>query len=248
MNRGIIMCRSLRQTDMQGERIVKKFLIKYFYERIRKNEILPQIINYRSVDLIDSQLQGIDTILYLNNGTSIVIDEKCALKYINTDLSTFAFEIQWNRKGETAKGWLVNRDLQTQYYFVMWLRGRQLMNPRSGAILSEYDYVKQMSVETITSIELFAINKNSLLKYLDDIGLSIEQMEAKANWLVENNTKKHIVNADIKYFYSEHLAEKPVNIVISKNLLKRIADAIYDISPDQVKRNGRIIYEASKKL
>ena len=242
------MCKTLRKTDMHGERIVKDYLIRYFYERIRNDGILPKILDYRAIDSVEQQLNGIDTIVYLTNGTSIIIDEKCALKYINTHLPTFAFEIQWNRYGEVSKGWLVNNALQTQYYFVMWIRGVPIKDSVTGDFLKSYDYVKKMTVETLSLIELYAINKHKLLKYLADNGLTIDEMQSKATWLVKNNEEQYKVNADLKYFYSNHLAEKPVNIVISKELLKLIADSAFEITPNTVKRNGRIIYEAPKKF
>lgn len=238
------MSKSLRATDMQGERIVKEFLIMHFYDLIRNGEILDKIKDYQSIDSIEQQFQGVDTVLFLKNGRTLNIDEKCALKYINTNLSTFAFELQWFRHGKKTIGWLINPKLQTHYYFLMWIKGRPILNPLNGKILDKYDYIKRMTINDLIEIELFAINKQSLFDYLHKIGLYNEKLLAQADWLIETNTEQAIVNSEIKYFYSGYFAEKPVNLVMSKRLLRKLADAVFYITPNQVKRNDVIIYEA----
>ena len=242
------MSRSLRTTDMQGERIVKQFLIRYFYDLIRKGRILDKIRNYSSIDQLEQQLQGIDTVLFLKNGDTLNIDEKCALKYINTALSTFAFEIQWSRYGQKMTGWLIHEKLKTQYYFLMWIKGRPILDPLTGKILEKYNYIQHMTIDDLTAIELFAINKQVLLAYLSKIGITPEKMLAQADRMIKNNIEQATVTPDIKYFYSGYLAEKPVNLVISKRLLRKLADAVFYITPDQIKRNDVVIYEAPCKI
>lgn len=239
------MSKSLRETDMRGERIVKEYLTKYFYNLIRSNKILDKINDFSSIESIEQQFQGVDTVLYLNNGKTLNIDEKCALKYINTNLSTFAFEIQWFRYGEKTVGWFINQKLQTQYYFLMWVKGKPIIESKSGIQLKKYDYIQHMTVDDLTAVELFVVNKHLLLEYLCKIGLPSEKLLKQANWMIDNNIEQSIVTPEIKYFYSGYLAEKPVNLVISKKLLKRLADAVFYITPNQVKRNDVIIYEAS---
>ena len=59
-------------------------------------------------------MKGIDVIY-----KDFLIDEKCALDYINKPLSTFAFELSSvNKNGERYDGWLVNKNLVTTHYLL----------------------------------------------------------------------------------------------------------------------------------
>lgn len=236
------MCQSLRSTDMQGERIIKQFLINNFYERIRNNKILNRVIGYESIDDIDLQMQGIDTYLFFNDGRRAAIDEKCALKYINTGLSTFAFEIQWQRHGKSTEGWFINDRLQTDIYFLMWLKGQPKYDSNTMLELTEYNYIRNMDVSDLTSIELYAISKRKLHEYLGSIGLTKSQMEAKAFEMIKKGIKQQEFMEGIKFYYSSYLAEKPINLVIKKSILRRMA-VVFEITPSYVKKNGTIIYE-----
>lgn len=241
------MCRqSLREADMRGEGIVKEYLIRYFYERIRNNGILTKIRDYRPIYEIEQQLQGIDTILYCNDGRELIIDEKCALSYINKELPTFAFEIQWSRYGEPIDGWFINDDqLKTQYYFTMWLEGSPIINELTGQQLEGYRYIERMTIDDLKHIELYVINKKTLRNHLSDrLGLTVTVMKDRAAQLIDGGIAKSMVNRNISFVYSERLTEKPVNLVINKSVLRQIADATFEITSNQVKRNGIIIYEA----
>ena len=235
---------SLRTEDMKGEQIVKEYLIRYFYEPIKNNNILENIYDYRAINDYEQQINGIDTICYTINGQELKIDEKCALSYINKNLSTFAFELLWHRNGEEKDGWLINNNLQTQYYFIMWLNGIDIRDKNTGELLEKYDYIKKMTVDHINHIELFVIHKKLLIEYLAKIGLSAESMKNKAREMIANNKTRDIVNQDIDiwYVYSNKLAEKPVNLIISKELLKKIANPIFEIEPNQIKRNKKTIF------
>ena len=73
-------------------------------------------------------------------------------------------------------------------------------------------------------------------------------MRTQADRMRTYNTEQTPVRPGVKFYYSGYLAEKPVNLVIKKTLLKAIADTVFEIMPDRVLRDGAVIYEASKKL
>lgn len=237
------MCRTLREADMRGEKVVKEFLIRYFYDRIRNDGILKKIRDHRPIYDVERQLQGMDTILYCHDGRELIIDEKSALSYVNSRLATFAFEIRWSRYGRTTDGWFIDDDLRTQYYFTMWLTSLPIFDEHTGKRLKKYDHIQYMTADHLTHIELYAINKQKLRDYLrNEFGLTVEVMKERAAQLVADGSRESCVNDKIKFVYSQHLAERPVNLVINKSVLRQVADALFEITPHHVKRNGRMIY------
>jgi hypothetical protein len=80
-----------REQDMRAEQELCKFLDTYFYEKSglefeRKSELV-------------YQYKGIDVFLTLKDGSVLKIDEKASLRYINKELNTYSFEINFLNKG-----------------------------------------------------------------------------------------------------------------------------------------------------
>ena len=242
---------SLRNEDMRGEQLVHDFLEPYFYDRLKAKGLLK---DYQSITQRDQQFLGIDVVMTSRNGAQTKVDEKCALKYINTSLSTFAFELDFVQKGGgRATGWFINDALETEYYFLMWLKGRPKTDA-SGQELRRYDYIRQMTTDDLTEIELFTLSKKGLRRYLETaVGLTATGMAARCIELrqaarrpegqrekyrqrgfiyqPQKNTIEFPVNEPIKYSLSMGLSEKPVNLVIKKSLLRELAHSAYRITP-----------------
>ena len=238
------MAESTRSADMRGEAIVHEYMNRYFYQVVQNFKLLPLVASYKDITDRDMQLRGIDEQAVLTSGRVLNIDEKCALNYINENLPTFAFETAWFRNGSQMNGWFLNDDLETNYYYLMWLRGKHKYDDYTGAELFKYDYAKQIDLEDISSVELYPIQKYKLRKYLHSIGLSKEQILEISNDMIQQNTKQYVFNRDIKFFHSVHLNEQPVNVVINKRILKENADSIYVITPDRIIRNNALMFDA----
>lgn len=57
-----------------------------------------------------------------------------------------------------------------------------------------------------------------------NIGLDKDYLKSKANYIIENNKSKVTKiskNRKICFFYSNYLPEKPVNLLINKELIKK---------------------------
>ena len=248
------MCESNRKFDMEGERKVKKFLIEHFYKKIDPKQILEGCCGYRAVWKKESQLEGKDTILrFTDPRKHIYIDEKCALTYINKYLRTFAFEIiEKNKYGKYQDGWLIDENKKTDYYAICWLKGKTLYD-ENGLELKGYNddnnkeiykYIERMKPSDLTRVEMFLIKKEKLLSVLEnEYHLTKKTMRDNAYKFVKemqgkkDKGPKNIPNNDkMFYYYTGSKAEQPVNLVIKRSLLKKIAKDIFIITPDNIER------------
>lgn len=230
---------TLRKTDSKAESIVKEYLICNFYEILFKNK-------YKSITDASLQQKGKDTIIF-DDKKGFAIDEKSAVHYINTPLSTFAFEIQFkNRAGNIVDGWFIDDTLETQYYFVMWIQAKPKYR-KNGDEIKGKDYLESFRKTDITLVEMYCIKKNKLKKYIiDKYQLTNDSMRKKANEMREKykeSKQQCALDGEIKYYYSGNLYEQPTNLVINKKVLKKLASSVYLIEPNKITKNGDVIHE-----
>ena len=110
--------------DLLGEQAVNKFLVDFFYEKLKEKG---DIIDFEVSRELNKQHAGSDVILTLKSGKSLVVDEKAAIHYAKTNLKekampTFAFEVSYMHNGQLKEGWLTNSKYSsTQRYLLCWL-------------------------------------------------------------------------------------------------------------------------------
>ena len=91
---------------------------------------------------------------------------------------------------------------------------------------ADFTIVEAMLIDKIqlqNEIKNYGYDKSYLLDYARRI------RESKGN---SNSQYIQRINSSFKFMYSGQLAEKPINIVIQKSLLKKIARSTYLISED----------------
>ena len=93
--------------DLLGEQSVNKFLVKFFYEKLKE---IGHITGFEVSRELNKQHAGSDTILTFKGGKSLVVDEKAAIHYAKTNLKakampTFAFEVSYMHNGQLKEGW-----------------------------------------------------------------------------------------------------------------------------------------------
>ena len=190
-------------SDKQMEELFAKWLDEHFYVNFPDKP-------YKAtrIDDFDLQKEGIDIIVN-SSKCEYIIDEKATLHYINKNIPTFAFELLNRTSGNN--GWLYNREYKTNYYLLCW------PNAQTYNVSSKDDF---------TSSEVMLIKRDDLLNFLNSSGFS----EVKLNELisfylpkVNRNNYKFQIAPGISLFFTEWLAEKPVNIVIRKEILAKIA-------------------------
>ena len=218
---------SKRQDDMKVEQALSNFLDEFFYKRIENGNasLVCKRVNEKNL-----QQAGIDVIISQRNGDVWLIDEKAALYYRNTMLPTFAFEISSIQRdsGERIPGWFINPDLKTTHYLIIW------PNVKCDVKTRQMKELNQTDKDDFTIIEVALIEKKKIIQFLEEQGFSIEKIRNQEKNILEQNLSDRISvgQKDFYFFYSEAIAEKPVNLIIKKEKLLELAIAKYLINSD----------------
>ena len=214
---------SRRTEDMSAEAQLSIFLDRYLYDRF------PHANRYASIQRIcdkEEQLKGTDVRFTMKNGKVVNVDEKAQLYYLNQNLPTFAFEVQFLRQDSTAIGWLCNDQLNTDYYLLIWP-------------FANKDTPKEITWRDFTKTECLMVKKKKVLSLLEQNNLTVERLLTDADRFRKQGItgRFSIAGASGIYYYispSYKYAEAPINIVISKRNLQRIASRQYLVTPEGV--------------
>lgn len=210
------MQKSKYQEDKLLAETFAKWLDENFYDELAKQEL---ILGWYRVNGEKLQKQGQDVIIVKTVNEEMVIDEKAALQYINKNISTFAFEIKNQNSG--AKGWLYNDSLKTEYYLLAWPNSK--VDGNGEMCVNDYsDFLNS---------EVMLINKKAIIELLEENNLSEVIINQKINDYItksnKNNNRFELAKG-IKLNFNFTLYEKPINIIINKELLKSKA-IFYDV-------------------
>jgi len=217
--------------DLLGEQAVNKFLVEFFYEKLKEKG---DIIDFEVSRELNKQHAGSDVILTLKSGKSLVVDEKAAIHYAKTNLKekampTFAFEVSYMHNGQLKEGWLTNSKYSsTQRYLLCWLWVQDGTNKwrikyddivQIEAIFFEKADIQNYIMEIVTAdtdiVKFYAVASDKrvsleekiLQKALDKIDESVGE---------ETYPKWYLTGGNI-------LSEQPLNILLYKNQLEKLA-------------------------
>ena len=175
------------------------------------------------------QLKGVDVEAKASSRVAR-IDEKAQLYYINKNLPTFAFELQFLKNDRVLTGWFLNEDLITDYYLLIWPKAKT-------------DIIREIKADDFTELDALMVSRKKLHMYLDRYGLHRKQLIDKAEELRRSGRIGKIPTGEkgIYYYVSDprKYAEAPINLVIGKNHLRTIADAHYIVTPSGFRRIKR---------
>ena len=119
--------------------------------------------DFKRVHDITEQRAGIDLILTdRRTKKTYFVDEKAQLDYLNEDLPTFAFEIQYSKDGTLRPGWLFDSNKKTQFY-----------------ALATSIYADE--VGKLTSCRLTFVNRHKLLELLEKTGHTSSPITQKSH-------------------------------------------------------------------
>ena len=223
---------SFRNQDMRAEQQLGEFMDRYFYSQLKDRN--GNSLNYTRMSDKESQMNGVDVCIELES-RKMLIDEKATLYYSNAMIPTFAFELDSIQKGhsEPVQGWFVNDELQTEYYMLIWPNVKCI---QQGNQWIRKD-IKSLGKNDFTIIEAMLVRKTDIRHALKRIGCDRRHLLKYAKDIRklcsdENVKREKDLTGDVKVSFSGQLAEKPVNLVIQKKLLKKLAQGIYLISSD----------------
>lgn len=211
---------SLRYSDTLAEVEIGKFLDKYFYSELTNNDCSFNRVHDKSL-----QLKGIDVICEQKNGRIFYLDEKAQVHYINKNLPTFAFEVDSIQRGHLTQGWFLNPRYETTHYVLTWITATK-----------DYDKTNILTFDNIQSLKVITVSRGKLLKHLNSI-ISLENIKKKSCYLRENNCfgKGEKIGSIGHWYYTNHLDERPINIVLYKHFLIDICNGHYTIDKDSFK-------------
>ena len=193
----------LRNEDERCSNIVSSVLDKMFYNLTDDFE--------RVFDL-DRQVKGIDTIFKIGDKTYLC-DEKAAIRYVNKKLNTFSLELFFvDSSNKLTYGWLLDDKKINNSFLFIWIDKAD-----NDILQSEKD---------IKEIEIALVCKNRIIDFLDNLGWNKEKLLKKCENIIYNKTE-YLGNLYIdkcKFSYSTKLIEKPINILIRREDLKKISD------------------------
>lgn len=189
--------------DLNKEHILSEYL-----DRLYKSKK----IMFERIDDINKQHQGIDVIIQ-HKAKDYFIDEKSQLHYLNKDLPTFTFELSYlNKNGKLKEGWLFDAHKLTQYYFLV-----------TGIFLKE-NKTELTDLQDIQSLKITSVNRKKLIKLIEALGLSKYNLNAYDNDLrtqdsYGKNTIPELNKKNGLIYFTEHLAEKPMNLQLKLSYL-----------------------------
>ncbi len=195
-----------------------------FKSDLLQEQILAQYLNsiyrkkgfdFRRSTTKAEQHLGIDLIIE-HDGIDFNIDEKAQLHYLNKDLPTFTFELSYlNSKNAISTGWLMDTCKKTHYYFLV------------TAIFTSQPIDKLCRFEDISSVKIMSVSRLKLLHFLENIGLAANTLEDyDSTFRNHGSFGKNIIEelnprSEGLIYFTEHLAEHPMNLQLRLDFLIR---------------------------
>lgn len=223
---------SLYNQDKETEEIVSRWTEKNIFNKTNFEG------EYIREDSARAQKSGVDIILKSNelfgDEKYHTVDEKSATNYIRTNLKednihTFAFEIDYkNRNNEKRnEGWLFgNQFANTEYYLISWIWANVSKDKRGFGIKTE------VTMDNILKARLFLINKERIHHYLENFKVTKNNFMRVSERIRHLDETKKVIsksnNRTPNVQYSEHLEEKPVNVIISEHNLRELSTKIWE--------------------
>lgn len=228
--------------DKRFEEESTRFLIR--------SHILMELGTKTIIEDIERQKQGVDLIcdIPFDDGT-VKESQNVDIKAIASTIPTFCFEVAGNI-GSNQVGWLLNSELLTDYYLIVY---HDIIGGTNYSANKE-----KLTVDNVNYTKALLINKEKLqqlvLDYfmfdsLDDVQGVVDRIKFLNQDEVKQNTysydgvsltplDKTDNKRDLKMWFSasNHLKERPINVVIRQKLLESISDKIFVLD-----ENGKAI-------
>lgn len=198
-----------REYDEHCEKVMGEFLDKYFYNE----NIEGTITRVKDRRL---QVKGVDVVID-DGDVKFYIDEKAAIRYVG--LKTFALELSFiNRQGDVNTGWLLDNKKINDYFLFVWI------NELNGTEIKD--------ISSIKNVDVALVSKASIFRHLNSLGWTKNNLLEKDR-RIRNNEDEYMGNIlrdKCKFSFSNHLVEKPINILLPKETYMEIADLSINIS------------------
>jgi hypothetical protein len=191
---------TLRKQDSLAEIAVSQFLDQFLYPKYVRNQ-------KRYFDL-ETQLKGVDVTFDFGEQTRLLVDEKAAAHFVNKNIPTFAFEVDFiGRDGGLKEGWLFDEEKKTQYYLLSWIQAARTKGFLCG---------------DISQVEVLLIDRHAIIGLLKRYKVDKNRAKEISHELrIKNQVGPSYKDSTspFYFYFTGHLSERPINIVIRKNAL-----------------------------
>jgi len=184
--------------DLTEEQKLGVYLDNNFYNDIKQ---FPVNFSVKRITGMKGQFAGIDIeITDLNNNQKYYIDEKGQSHYKNKNMPTFAFEISFlNKQKQWRPGWLFSSNKITQQYILC-------------TCIQEIN-------DVIIGSRILLVDRQKLLdflisKKLDKQKCEMYEKDFRTNDKVNKQPISELSNREGYFFYSKHIEEEPINLVL----------------------------------
>lgn len=228
--------------DKRFEEESTRFLIR--------SHILMELGTKTIIEDIERQKQGVDLICDIPfDDETVKESQNVDIKAIASTIPTFCFEVAGNT-GSGQIGWLLNSELVTDYYLVVY---HDIIGGTNYSANKEI-----LTVDNVNYTKALLINKEKLQQlvldyFMFDCLKDAQDVVKRIKFLNQDETKMttysydgvritQLNNAsdkkDLKMWFSasNHLKERPINVVIRQQLLESISDKIFVLD-----ENGRAL-------
>ncbi|MGB1317154.1 MAG: hypothetical protein ACPG5W_03045, partial [Flavobacteriales bacterium] len=215
---GLFICQkaasmTLRTEDNKSERAVAEFLDENFYPNA--------VENMQRIGDAEMQIKGVDVLLDLEDVKEVSVDEKAAAHFVNKNIPTFAFELDFiGRDGLLKQGWLADKEKLTQYYLLSWVWAKK---------------DRGFAASDITKLEVVLIEREKILKLLEEHSVDAGRLMRIAKHLREMGLfGAHFKKRGRPFYFNltEHLTEQPINVIIHKRSLIELAKIHQFVRPN----------------
>ena len=227
-----------RANDSKVEREIAKFLDENLYSN---KEIVKE---FARTDSKDEQIKGSDLILSTSDGKldRVVVDEKVAARYANTNLNTFSLELSSiGKDGKRKCGWLTDNTNKTEYYLLGWINKADIPYDE---INKRYD-TNSITKDSIKSFDWVLVSKQKIMKCLEERGWTLDRLSLQDKKIRENGgvKTKEFING-VSFRYSDIYVEKPINVLLKKETYFEISDYHGNINISNETPTKKIILES----
>ena len=197
--------------DLRRTNILNDFLDHEFYGKHN--------FPYTRVYDKETQVKGVDIKFSVGDKTYIC-DEKSATSYMGKELNTFCLELFQKTKSYNSvgmDGWfLSDKNINDSYLFV-WV----------DELYTDGDI---KSYKDIKKAEVCLVRKERLLKYLSNYGFNKDYLKTLSKAMFAKGTgevyigKGTVSTKGLKVKQNLNMSENPINLRLSRNVYRRLAD------------------------
>ena len=210
----------------------------------KKTNILKELGTKEIVKDRDRQLKGIDLVCDIPRIFPKSFfkkkDRNVDIKSIAKVIPTFSFEISGNASSKQV-GWLCNDALATDYYLIVYHQiedeSMSYKINKQKMTIDNIIYTKALLIKKEKLINLLKeeLHEVSIEKIVEDIRNQSEDKKGIRRYIIDNSGKlKEKGSEDTKFYFtvSNQLREKPVNVIIKRQFLEKIAEHVWEVDGD----------------